>query len=165
MRKDIISIFKNEDLSFTTETNLIQNRLFGCYIQPINKYFSFRITNNKPLYINTKSNHPYTIISSLKWKIKDYQKYIAVKKNLCEFWDQPPSYNYQCCLQVSETVCWRKLRCCYSLNMLQHWVERGAWFISAKWTIPEFPRNFSRNRLGLNNISETLSQTLRKLAT
>ena len=48
----------------------------------------------------------------------------------------PPDH---CCLQVSETVSWHKLRCCYSTNMLQHWVGGRGMIISAKWTIPEFP--------------------------
>ena len=29
----------------------------------------------------------------------------------------------KCCLQVSEAVSWHKLRCCYSANILQHWVR------------------------------------------
>ena len=58
------------------------------------------------------------------------------------FWDQRPSPHYQCCLQVSETASWRKLRCCYSFNMLQNWVGGRVWFISAKWSIPEFPETF-----------------------
>ena len=37
-------------------------------------------------------------------------------------WDQSSSPHCQCCLQVSETVSWHKLRSCYSPNMLQHWV-------------------------------------------
>ena len=35
-----------------------------------------------------------------------------------KFWDEPPSPHYQCCLKVSETVSWSKLRCCYSSDML-----------------------------------------------
>lgn len=42
------------------------------------------------------------------------------------------------CLQVSETVPCRKLRCCYSLNVLQDWTGGGTWFISSKWIISEF---------------------------
>ena len=39
-----------------------------------------------------------------------------------KFWDQSPSPHYQCRLQVSEAVSWHKLWCCYSANILQHWV-------------------------------------------
>ena len=59
-----------------------------------------------------------------------------------KFWDQTPCLHYQCCLQVSETVSWHKLWCCYPANILQHWVGRRGWFISAKWTILEFPEFF-----------------------
>ena len=41
-----------------------------------------------------------------------------------KFWDQSPSYHYQFCLQVSETVSWHKLQCRNSANILQLWVER-----------------------------------------
>ena len=53
-----------------------------------------------------------------------------------------PLLQHQCCLQVSETVSWYKLRRCYSANIIQHWVGGGDWFISAKWTIPEFSEIF-----------------------
>ena len=36
----------------------------------------------------------------------------------------PPPAHYQYCLQVSETVCCRKLRFCYFTNMLQQWLRR-----------------------------------------
>ena len=32
-------------------------------------------------------------------------------------------YYLQCCLQVSETVSWLKLQCCYSANILQHCLQ------------------------------------------
>ena len=62
---------------------------------------------------------------------------------LHKFWDQSPFPHYQCCLQVSYKyqrqclgtsfrVATRPI-CC---NIEQ---GEGVWFISAKWTIPEFP--------------------------
>ena len=66
MRKDIISIFKNEGLSITTETNLIETDfLDGTFNLLTRKYSSFTKVNNKPLYINAKSNHLNTIIKEL----------------------------------------------------------------------------------------------------
>ena len=63
MRKDIISIFKNECLFYYIRNKSHPSTLFGCYIQPINrKLFPIQKVNNKPLYTNTKSNHAYTII-------------------------------------------------------------------------------------------------------
>ena len=66
-----------------------------------------------------------------------------------KFWDQSPSLHFQYCLQVSETVSWHKFQCCYSANILQHWIGGGAWFISAKYTIPEFPEIFPGIKLVL----------------
>ena len=66
---------------------------------------------------------------------------------------------YRCCLQVSETVSWHKLRvlllCQYAATLSN---------ISVKWTSPEFPKNFLGIDLpaGLNNC-EILPQNLRKL--
>ena len=59
MRKDIISIFQNEGLSITIETNLIETDFLGVTFNLVTgKYFPFRKVNNKPLYIIAKSNHP-----------------------------------------------------------------------------------------------------------
>ena len=80
-----------------------------------------------------------------------------------KFWDQSPSPYYQCCLQVSETVSWHKLRCCYSANILQHWVGGRGLIYFCKVDHSRISRNFSRNWVGLNNLCETLSQNLRKL--
>ena len=69
-----------------------------------------------------------------------------------KFWDQSPSLHYQCSLQVSETESWHKLRCCYSSNMLQHWVgERGLIYF-CKVDHSRISINFFRNWLGLTII-------------
>ena len=78
---------------------------------------------------------------------------------LHKFWDQSPSPHYQCCLQVSETVSWHKLRSCYSSRMLQHWVGGRGLIYSCK---VDHSKTFSRNWLGLNNSCEILSQNLKK---
>ena len=70
--------------------------------------------------------------------------------------DQSPSPHYRCCLQVSEAVSSRKLRCCYSTNILQHWIKgRG---LNYFWKVgySRISRNFSRNWFGLNNLREIL---------
>ena len=62
----VAQYFKNEGLSITIETNLIQtNFLIVTFNLLIGKYFPYRRVKNKPLYINAKSNHPYTIIKEL----------------------------------------------------------------------------------------------------
>ena len=66
MRRDIISIFKNEGFSITIETNLIKIDFLDVTLNLLTgKYFPFRMVNNKPLYINVKSNHHHTIIKEL----------------------------------------------------------------------------------------------------
>ena len=80
-----------------------------------------------------------------------------------KLWEQSPFPNYQCPLQVSETVCWHKLRCCYSTKMLQHWVgERGLIYFG-KVDHSRISRKFCRCWLGFNNLCEILSQNLRKV--
>ena len=73
-----------------------------------------------------------------------------------KFWDQSPSPHYQCFLQVSETVSWHKLRCCYSTNILQHWVGGRGLIYFCKVDYSRISRNFSRNWVGLNNLCEIL---------
>ena len=67
-----------------------------------------------------------------------------------------PLPRYQCCFQMSETVSWHKLWCCYSSNNLQHWVGGRdlIYFCNVDYT--RTSRNFSRNWLSLNNLSEIL---------
>ena len=57
---------KNECLSIEIETNLIETDFFNVTFNLLTgKYFPFRKVINKLLYINVKSNHPYTIIKEL----------------------------------------------------------------------------------------------------
>ena len=72
------------------------------------------------------------------------------------FWDQSPSPHYQCCLQVSETVSWHKLRCCCSSNILQHWVKGSCLIYFCKGDHSRVFINFSRIWLGLDNLCEIL---------
>ena len=62
IRKDIIALFKEEGLSITIETNLIETDFLDVTFNlATNKYFLFRKANNTPLYINAFSNHLPTI--------------------------------------------------------------------------------------------------------
>ena len=66
LRKDIISLFKDERLSITIETNLIETDLLDVSFNlNTGKYFPFKKPNNTPLYIHSKSNHTPTIIKQL----------------------------------------------------------------------------------------------------
>ena len=66
MRKNIIALFKNEGLSITIETNLFETDFIDVTFNlATRKSFSFRKSNNQPLYINVKSNHPPNILRDL----------------------------------------------------------------------------------------------------
>ena len=65
IRKDI-ALFKEEGLSITIETNLIETDFLGVTLNLVTKKcFPFQKANNTPLYINAFSNHPPTIIKQL----------------------------------------------------------------------------------------------------
>ena len=66
LRKDIISLFKDEGLSITIDTNLIETDFLDVSFNlDTGKYFPFKKPNNTPLYIHSKSNHPPSIIKQL----------------------------------------------------------------------------------------------------
>ena len=66
IRKDVIALFKEEWISITIETNLIETDFLDVTFNLATKeYFPFRKANNTPLYINAFSNHPPTIIKQL----------------------------------------------------------------------------------------------------
>ena len=73
-----------------------------------------------------------------------------------KFWGQSPFPHYQCCLQLSETVSWHKLCCCYSANLLQHWVGGRGLIYFSKVDYSRISRIFSTNWVGLNNLCEIL---------
>ena len=85
-----------------------------------------------------------------------YFSFIFLDNTSHKFWDQSHSPHYQNCLQVSETVTWHKLRCCYSANTLQHGVEGKGLIYFCKVGHSRISRKFSRNWLGLNNLCEIL---------
>ena len=68
----------------------------------------------------------------------------------------PPLPVINVVLQVSETVSWHKLRCCYSANILQHWVLGRDLIYFFKVDHSRISRNFSGNWVGLNNLCEIL---------
>ena len=53
LRKAIISLFKDEGLSITIDTNLIETDFLDVSFNlDTGKYFPFKKSNNKPLYIH-----------------------------------------------------------------------------------------------------------------
>ena len=66
MRKNMISLFKEEGLSITTEINLVEaDFLDVTFNLDTGKYFPFRKPNNNPIYIQGRSNHLSSIIKDL----------------------------------------------------------------------------------------------------
>ena len=66
MRKNIISLFKEEGLSITIEINLVETDFLDVTFNlDTGKYFPFTKLNNNLIYIHAKSNHPSSIIKDL----------------------------------------------------------------------------------------------------
>ena len=66
LRKQIVQLFKVEGLSVTIEANLLRTDFLDVLLDlENNKYSPYRKPNNKPLYINSKSNHPPNIKKEL----------------------------------------------------------------------------------------------------
>ena len=71
MANDIITLFKNEGLSKTTEINLFETDfLYVNFNLVTGKFFRFMKPNNQPLYINAKSNQPPSITRDIPNMIK-----------------------------------------------------------------------------------------------
>ena len=66
MRKNIITLFKNEGLGVSIDTNLVETDFLDVTFNlTTGKFFPYRKPNNIPLYINVKSNYPSSIIKDL----------------------------------------------------------------------------------------------------
>ena len=91
MRKDIISLFKEEGLTITIDTNLIETDFLDVTFNlATGKFYPFRKPNNVPLYINVKSNHPPTIIKDLPTMINKRLSDLSCNKE--EFDKAKPLY-------------------------------------------------------------------------
>ena len=94
---------------------------------------------------------------------RDVPKGHERNNTLHKFWDPSPSTHYQCRLQISEIVSWKKLSCCNSSDILQGWVGRSGLICFCKVSNSRIFRIFSGNWLGLNDLCEIWSQNLREL--
>ena len=66
LRKEIIKEFKSEGLNISIETNLTTTDFLDVSFDlNSGKYYPYRKPNDNPLYINSKSNHPPSIIGQL----------------------------------------------------------------------------------------------------
>ena len=66
IRKDIVQIFKSEELDITCETNLIITDFLDVTLDlSTGKYSPYRKPDTTPLYVHAKSNHPPSVISEI----------------------------------------------------------------------------------------------------
>ena len=62
IKKNISTIFQNNGLKITTESNLLQTDFLDITLNLVTgKYWPYRKPGDIPLYINAKSNHPPNI--------------------------------------------------------------------------------------------------------
>ena len=66
LRKDKVSLFKDEGLSIAIDMNLIEtNFLDVSFNLNTRKYFLFKKPNNTPLYTHSKSSHSLSMVNQL----------------------------------------------------------------------------------------------------
>lgn len=66
LRKQVTSLFKEEGLSITIDTNLVETDFLDVSFNISTKTFKpYRKPNNDPLYVNVKSNHPTNILKAI----------------------------------------------------------------------------------------------------
>ena len=93
IKKDITKVFKSLRLKIVIETNLkIVNFLDVTLNLTNGKYYPYRKPNDEPLYINTLSNHPPTIIkhlpASISRRVSDISHDEDVFKTAAPFYDE-----------------------------------------------------------------------------
>ena len=92
LRKRIIRIFKNEGLKITIEANLTTTDFLDVTLDlNSGKYFPYRKPNDKPIYVNTKSNHPPTILKQIPSMISTRISKLSCDKD--EFLKSKPFYD------------------------------------------------------------------------
>ena len=98
LRKDITKCFKDHGLKITIKTNLkIVNFLDVTFNLSSGTYYPYIKPNDTPLYINTKSNHPPSIIRQLPESISRRLFDLSCSKDAFEK-AKPP---YEAALQAS----------------------------------------------------------------
>ena len=91
LRKKIVVMFKKYDQKITTETNLSSTDFLDIFFDLCkNTYSPFRKPEKKPLYINTRSNHPPSIIKQLPSMINKRLNDLSCNKD--KFYKATPMY-------------------------------------------------------------------------
>ena len=91
IKKDITRHFRNHGLNITIQTNMkVVNYLDVTFNLNSGTYYPYRKPNDQPLYINTKSNHPPSIIKQLPKNISHLISSLSC--NETEFSKIKPTY-------------------------------------------------------------------------
>ena len=91
IKKDITRHFRNHGLNITIQTNMkVVNYLDVTFNLNSGTYYPYRKPNDQPLYINTKSNHPPSIIKQLPKNIS--HRISSLSCNETEFSKIKPTY-------------------------------------------------------------------------
>ena len=92
LRKRIIRIFKSEGLKITIEANLTTTDFLDVTLDlNSGKYSPYRKSNDKPIYVNIKSNHPPTILKQIPSMISTRISKLSCDKD--EFLKSKPFYD------------------------------------------------------------------------
>ena len=136
LRKKITQIFKSEGLKITVEANLTRTDFLDVTFDlESGKYAPYYKDNNTPLYINTKSNHPSSIIKELPNMIQ--RRLSDISSDASVFEEAKPMYDEA--LSKSGYSC-----------QLQYQAERGqrskkSRSLKVIWFNPPFNRNVRSN--------------------
>ena len=103
---------------------------------PVSHKIIWHIPNIKKSEFKIKKCHVFSNL--LSFFIYFFRQYL---------WDQSPSLHYQCCLQVSETFSWDKLRRCYPANILHHQVGMKCLVYFCRVVYSRISRSFSEIEL------------------
>ena len=83
LRKRIIQLFKDNGLKITIETNLSRVNFLDVTLDVLSgKYWPYSKPNNTHLYINTKSNHPPTVLKQLPQTINSRLNKISCNEDV-----------------------------------------------------------------------------------
>ena len=83
IKKDIINLFHNFGLKITIETGLfVVNFLDTTLNLKDETHAPYRKPNDTPLYINTKSNHPRSVINQIKTSVEKRLNEISSSENI-----------------------------------------------------------------------------------
>ena len=133
-------------------TRLLRRILSDLYWRTCSYYdlqlYGWHMTIKQEMFVRFLMQNQLKNESHVHW-LKPFATY----NNSHKFWDQspPPTINVGCKFWTNS---WHKLQCCYSSNILQHWVWGRALIYFCNVDYSRISIYSSRNWLGLNNLCE-----------